>query len=49
VSLGPNGTLLGKPRTRMLTGFERTVGGLGDGSTLDTYGHPKVGSRHRQR
>ena len=34
------GTLLGKHRKLMPTGSERTVWGMGDGSTLDTYPTP---------
>ncbi len=34
---GPDGSLLGKHRKLMPTGSERTVWGMGDGSTLDTY------------
>ena len=33
----PNGFLLGKHRKLMPTGSERTVWGMGDGSTLETY------------
>jgi predicted amidohydrolase len=36
----PEGTLLGKHRKLMPTGSERTVWGMGDGSTLDTYPTP---------
>ena len=36
----PDGTLLGKHRKLMPTGSERTVWGMGDGSTLDTYATP---------
>jgi nitrilase len=36
----PRGTLLGKHRKLMPTGSERTVWGMGDGSTLDTYPTP---------
>jgi nitrilase len=36
----PAGTLLGKHRKLMPTGSERTVWGMGDGSTLDTYPTP---------
>jgi nitrilase len=36
----PEGTLLGKHRKLMPTGSERTVWGMGDGSTLDTYETP---------
>ena len=33
----PEGSLLGKHRKLMPTGSERTVWGMGDGSTLQTY------------
>ena len=33
----PDGSLMGKHRKLMPTGSERTVWGMGDGSTLDTY------------
>ena len=36
----PQGNLLGKHRKLMPTGSERTVWGMGDGSTLDTYPTP---------
>ena len=36
----PEGTLLGKHRKLMPTGSERTVWGMGDGSTLETYPTP---------
>ena len=36
----PEGSLLGKHRKLMPTGSERTVWGMGDGSTLDTYPTP---------
>ena len=36
----PEGNLLGKHRKLMPTGSERTVWGMGDGSTLDTYATP---------
>jgi nitrilase len=36
----PAGTLLGNHRKLMPTGSERTVWGMGDGSTLDTYPTP---------
>ena len=36
----PEGSLLGKHRKLMPTGSERTVWGMGDGSTLDTYSTP---------
>ena len=38
--LDPEGNLLGKHRKLMPTGSERTVWGMGDGSTLDTYPTP---------
>lgn len=37
---GPDGTLLGKHRKLVATGSERTVWGMGDGSTLETYPTP---------
>jgi nitrilase len=37
---GPEGTLLGKHRKLMPTGSERTVWGMGDGSTLQTFSTP---------
>ncbi len=37
---GPDGNLLGKHRKLMPTGSERTVWGMGDGSTLETYATP---------
>jgi len=37
---GPDGRLLGKHRKLVPTGSERTVWGMGDGSTLGTYGTP---------
>ena len=36
----PDGHLLGKHRKLMPTGSERTVWGMGDGSTLETYATP---------
>ena len=36
----PDGSLLGKHRKLMPTGSERTVWGMGDGSTLETYATP---------
>ncbi|MDQ7991869.1 MAG: carbon-nitrogen hydrolase family protein [Propionicimonas sp.] len=36
----PGGTLIGKHRKLVPTGSERTVWGMGDGSTLQTYGTP---------
>ena len=36
----PDGNLLGKHRKLMPTGSERTVWGMGDGSTLETYATP---------
>ena len=36
----PDGALLGKHRKLMPTGSERTVWGMGDGSTLETYATP---------
>ena len=36
----PEGTLLGKHRKLMPTGSERTVWGMGDGSTLETFETP---------
>jgi nitrilase len=38
--IAPDGTLLGKHRKLMPTGSERTVWGMGDGSTLDVYSTP---------
>jgi len=38
--LGPDGTLLGKHRKLMPTGSERTVWGMGDGSTLPVIDTP---------
>lgn len=38
--IAPDGTLLGKHRKLMPTGSERTVWGMGDGSTLDTFATP---------
>jgi nitrilase len=38
--IGPDGTLLGKHRKLMPTGSERTVWGMGDGSTLEAYSTP---------
>jgi predicted amidohydrolase len=37
---GPDGTLLGKHRKLVPTGSERTVWGMGDGSTIETYPTP---------
>jgi nitrilase len=36
----PHGSLIGKHRKLMPTGSERTVWGMGDGSTLETYATP---------
>jgi nitrilase len=38
--IAPDGTLLGKHRKLMPTGSERTVWGMGDGSTLEAYSTP---------
>lgn len=42
---GPDGALLGKHRKLVATGSERTIWGMGDGSTLETYATPfgKIG------
>ena len=40
----PEGTLLGKHRKLMPTGSERTVWGMGDGSTLETYPTSRSGA-----
>jgi nitrilase len=37
---GPDGSLPGKHRKLMLTGSERTVWGMGDGSTLEVFETP---------
>ena len=40
----PDGSLMGKHRKLVPTGSERTVWGMGDGSTLDTSRRPSGGS-----
>ncbi|MCA1708603.1 MAG: carbon-nitrogen hydrolase family protein, partial [Actinobacteria bacterium] len=37
---GPDGTLIGKHRKLVPTGSERTIWGMGDGSTLETFPTP---------